>query len=180
MLRFITLFFLMIEILPLQAQKYNCKNGTIDFHSDAPLEMIYAKSTDLKAIIDPIQQTFAFSVKSSSFRGFNSALQREHFNENYIESTKYETSTFVGKIIEKVDFSKNGIQSIRAKGKLIVHGIEQERIIKSEIEIKDKKVIVRSKFTVLLADHNITIPKIVFQKIAEEIYVTLNAEFLLL
>ena len=154
MSKFITLFFLMLEILPLQAQKYNCKNGLIDFRSNAPLEMIYAKSNDLKAIIDPVQQVFAFSVKNSSFRGFNSALQREHFSENYIESTKFETSTFVGKIIEKVDFSKNGIQAIRAKGKLVVHGIEQERIIKSEIEIKDKKVIVRSKFTVMLADHN--------------------------
>ena len=71
MLKYVTLLLLIIEILPLQAQKYNCKNGQIDFRSDAPLEMIDAKSNDLKAIIDPVQQTFAFSIKNSSFRGFN-------------------------------------------------------------------------------------------------------------
>jgi hypothetical protein len=37
---------------------------------------------------------------------------------------------------------------------------------------------VKSTFTIPLAEHNITIPKIVHQKIAEEIQVTINASFI--
>ena len=36
---------------------------------------------------------------------------KEHFNENYLESSKYPNATFVGKVIENVDFSKADINS---------------------------------------------------------------------
>lgn len=84
-----------------------------------PLELIEARSIELKGLIDPAKQTFAFSVSTNSFEGFNSKLQREHFNENYLESAKYPKSTFTGKIIEKVDFTTNGEHIICAKGKLL-------------------------------------------------------------
>jgi hypothetical protein len=82
-------------------------------------------------------------------------------------------------MIEKVDFTKNGIVTIRAKGKLSIHGLERERIIQSVVEINGKQMMVKSTFSVPLAEHNITIPKIVYQKIAEEIEVTINAGFVL-
>ena len=110
-----------------------------------------------------------------SFEGFNGPLQKEHFNENYLESLKYPKATFAGKIIEKIDFQKDGTYPVRAKGKLSVHGVEQERIIKSSLEIKGDRLVVRSTFTVPLSDHAISIPKIVHQKIAEEIEVTVEA-----
>jgi hypothetical protein len=44
-----------------------------------------------------------------TFEGFNSALQREHFNENYIESNRFPDASFNGKIIEDIDFAKDGI-----------------------------------------------------------------------
>ena len=157
------------------AAAYRCENGKITFKSDALLEVILAKSNKLRGAIDPVNNTFAWSVEIRSFEGFNSALQKEHFNENYLESTKYPRATFVGKIIEKVDFQKDGSCSIRAKGKLWVHGVEQERIIKSTLEVKGGKLMVRSTFTVPLSDHNISIPKIVHQKIAEQIEVTVEA-----
>lgn len=168
-----------LSVFQLVAQKYQCRNGQISFTSDAPLELIKASSNALKGAIEPEQMTFAFAVKNRTFRGFNSPLQEEHFNEDYIESPKNEHSTFTGKIIDKVDLTKNGKFTIRAKGILTVHGVAQERIIKSEIDIRDKKLIVKAQFTVLLADHNIAIPKIVFQKIAEEVQLLINAEFIL-
>ncbi len=106
-----------------------------------------------------------------SFQGFNSALQKEHFNENYIESDKYLDASFSGKIIEDTDFTKDGNYTIRAKGNFIVHGISQERIIKSDMIIKEGKINVHSAFTVMLTDHNIPIPKVVKDKLADEIKV---------
>jgi polyisoprenoid-binding protein YceI len=171
------LFAVVFNAIVLLAPVYKCQNGVISFRSDAPLELINAKSTKLKGVIDPATGSFGFSVASQSFEGFNSPLQKEHFDENYLESNKFDKSKFEGKIIEKVDFTKNSNQTIRAKGILTVHGIARERIIKSDIQIQGKKITIQSKFTVLLAEHNITIPKLVYQKIAEEIQITLNATF---
>jgi len=65
---------------------------------------------------------------------------------------------------------------VRAKGILNIHGIPQERIIKSEMTIKNGIITVRSNFTVLLTDHNIPIPKVVHEKLSSEIKVEVNAE----
>lgn len=159
-----------------QSGVFQGENGKVTLKSDAPLEIIEASSHKLRGAIDPEKQSFAWSLEIKSLEGFNSPLQREHFNENYLESTKYPKASFSGKIIEKVDLATEGTYTVRAKGMLLLHGIEQERIIKSTIEIKNGKATVRATFTVPLADHDITIPRVVYQKIAEEVTVTVYAE----
>lgn len=139
------------------------------------MELIEASSNELKGVIDISKKTFSFAVQNRSIKGFNSPLQQEHFHENYIETTKYPATTFKGKIIEQVDFSMDGKYEVRAKGILNIHGVDQERIIKANIEIKNKLILLNSSFTVPLSDHNITIPKIVYQKIAEEVNINVNA-----
>jgi len=155
---------------------FRCENGKVNFKSEAPLEVIQAKSNKLRGIIDTAKQSFAWTVEIKTFEGFNSPLQREHFNENYMETTRFPKATFSGKIIEEIDFTKNGIHSVRAKGKLNIHGMEQERIVKGQLEIKGNKIRIQAEFTVPLADHDIAIPKVVYQKIAEEITVTVEVE----
>jgi len=157
---------------------YRCANGRIEFTSNAPLEIIEAKSDRMQGAIDPSNQSFAWLVEVISFEGFNSPLQREHFNENYVETDRYPRATFTGKIIEQIDFDQDGSYAVRAKGKLNIHGTEQERIIKGRLEKKGRKLYISASFTVPLTDHNISIPKIVHQKIAEEIAVTVNAEMI--
>jgi hypothetical protein len=158
-----------------QQTTYKVSNGSIAFRSDAPLELIKAQSNELRGIIIPEKKQFGFVIDISSFKGFNSPLQKEHFNENYLESKKYPTASFEGKIIEDVDFSKDGDYTVRTKGNLTVHGVAQERIIKSSLSIKNKIVTVKSAFTVLLAEHSIPIPKVVHEKLASEIKVEVNA-----
>ena len=149
--------------------------GKIDFKSEAPLEIIQASSDGLKGLINFSKETFAFQVPILSFKGFNSALQQEHFNENYMESDKFQKATFTGRLIEKVDILRDGTYSLRAKGKLNIHGVEQERIIQTSVTMKNGKMAISSVFSVPLQDHNIAIPKVVQQKIAETIHVELNA-----
>ena len=155
---------------------FNISKGNIVFSSDAPLELIKAESNELKGLISTENKQFAFSVKVNSFKGFNSGFQKDHFNENYLESNKYPDATFSGKIIEDVDFTKNNILTVRAKGILTVHGVPKERIIKSDMTIKNGAIFIKSNFTVLLADHNIPIPKVVHEKLASEIKVEVNSE----
>ncbi|NND31126.1 MAG: YceI family protein [Saprospiraceae bacterium] len=148
-------------------------DGVVQFISDAPLEMIKARSVALRGVIDVSENTFAFAIDMKSFSGFNSDLQKTHFNENYVESRKFPRATFSGKIIEKIDWEQEALLEVRAKGMLEIHGIKQERIIPGKIEIFSDRVIIQSEFSVPLKDHDISIPKIVAQKISEKINVSI-------
>lgn len=176
MLRLKLFVFLLTLPVLLRAQAfYEVRNGAISFHSYAPKELIFASSSQLEGIVDVQKKVFAFRISITSFRGFNSPLQREHFNENYMESSAYPQASFKGKIIEDVDFTKDGAYDVRAKGKLLIHGVAQERTIKSHIVCKDGHLTVTSDFSVLLIDHNIKIPRVVYEKLAPEISVSVNA-----
>jgi polyisoprenoid-binding protein YceI len=157
------------------SQIFLCKDGTTKFTSEAPLELIKAQSNKTSGVLDQATKNVAFSVSIESFEGFNSGLQREHFQENYMEISKYKTATFRGKIIEDIDFTKNGTYPVRVKGSFNIHGTEKEKIIKGKITIKDGEIIIESSFDVPLEDHNITVPKIVNQKIASVIKVEVKA-----
>lgn len=153
------------------------ENGQVKFTSDAPLELIEAESVSLRGLIDTEARTFAFTIDMLSFEGFNSPLQREHFNEIYMETEKFPKSSFAGKIIEEIDFRKPGTYSIRAKGKLTIHGVEQERIIRCDLKVTEDRMEVDVRFTILLREHDITIPRVFHQKIAEEVEVRVAASF---
>ncbi len=154
--------------------KFTADNGQIKFASKAQLEMIQANSNKLQGILDPATNKFAFLVNVQSFQGFNSELQRKHFNENYMESEKFTQAKFSGKIIEQIDYTQDNTFDVRAKGELEIHGQKQTRIIKGKITIKGNQVIIETNFMVPLSDHSISIPKIVSQKIATEIEVDIN------
>lgn len=154
---------------------YRVTESLTTFHSKAKLELIKAASSKMQGAIDATKRSFAFSIDINSFEGFNSPLQKEHFNENYMESSKYPRASFAGRIIEDDDFTKDGSYNLRAKGKFTIHGVEQERIILADIQVKNGIIQLKSQFTVHLADHEIKIPRIVHEKLAAEILVDVRA-----
>lgn len=160
----------------IQAQVYITNEGSATFVSDAPLEIITASSNKVQGAINVNDKRFLFIIDNKSFLGFNSPLQQEHFYENYIEAEKYKSSSFQGKIIEEVNVDQVGVQEIRAKGILSIHGVETERIIKASLEYVDGTLILKCDFQVHLEDHNIRIPNVVYQKIAEIIDVSVKAK----
>ena len=169
--------FIVISLpLWLSAQRniYKTRTGQIDFISKAPLETIKATSAHLEGVIDATVLSFAFTVTIKTFQGFNSSLQQQHFYENYMETDKFPKATFTGKIIEPVDLTKPGTYQVRAKGKLDIHGNSKERIIRVDILSTGIELKIKSRFLVPLEDHLIEVPKIVNQKIAEEIDVTVQ------
>jgi polyisoprenoid-binding protein YceI len=149
---------------------FEMNTGSIHFKSTASLEIIDATSNKMRGVVDITQNTFAFSVDITSFEGFNSALQKEHFNENYLESDLFPKATFTGKLIDKFESGK-ATQTLRAKGQLDIHGVKMERIISVTLTKSGQNYTISSNFNVAVADHGITIPRIVNQKIAEIIMV---------
>jgi hypothetical protein len=170
------LTFTVAFIQPDNSAHFFVKESKTVFRSDASLESIVAESEELKGVIDAANKNFAFSINNNSFKGFNSALQKEHFNENYLESERNPISTFSGKIIDEVDFSKPGIYTVRAKGMLQLRGIQRERIIRGVVEVKPGVLILKVNFIVTLDEYDIRIPRIVYQKIAPDIHVNIDAK----
>ncbi len=146
--------------------------GAIDFSSEAPKELISAVSRELTGLIDPQRQTFSFRIPINSFKGFNSPLQREHFNENYLESRSFPEAVFSGKIMEAVDINEPGTYKVRGKGRLTVHGVAVERLVPVTLTVApDGRVSLESLFTVPLSEHAIKIPRVVYEKLSPEIKV---------
>jgi polyisoprenoid-binding protein YceI len=176
---FIILIALFSVNVALSQQIYMTRTGTAGFTSNAPLEIIKAESKEVNGAINFADRSFAFTIDNKSFKGFNSPLQQEHFYENYMEVQMFPTSYFKGKIIEEIDLKSTKEQVVRAKGILNIHGVSQERIIKGTLKIDGQKIEVNADFTVLLEDHQMKIPRVVYQKIAEEIDVSIHAELIL-
>ena len=153
---------------------FSTRNGRAYFLSDAPLELISATSNNLIGVLNTEDRRFSFSIPVSTFEGFNSSLQQTHFNADYLETDMYPQATFKGKIIEEVDLGIPGQYRIRAKGKLDIHGLDNDRIIRCDVSVEAGSIKVKAEFTVFLDNHDIKIPSIVNQKIAEEIQVEIE------
>ena len=98
----------------------------------------------------------------------------DFFDDDFMESDRYPNASFKGKLIEEVELSVPGRYAVRAKGKLNIHGIEHDRIIRCKLTVTESTIAAIADFTVFLDDHDIKIPSILNQKIAEEIKVNLN------
>jgi polyisoprenoid-binding protein YceI len=96
-----------------------------------------------------------------------------HFNEKFMESEKFPKSTFVG-TLKGFDVTKTGIQNVIASGRIFIHGVYKEITLPGTLEVKDRSILMKSKFKVKLADFNITIPQVVWQNISEEVEVSVN------
>jgi polyisoprenoid-binding protein YceI len=158
------------------AQKIKSTKLEVTFFSSTPVEDIEAISKTGVSIIDTDNNQLAFSIKNTSFV-FPNSLMQEHFNEKYMESNKFPQSSFSGVFSEPVDWKKEGVHKVSVQGTLNIHGVALPRTIPVTLNIKDGKVSGTTEFKVRTADHKIEVPKIVWEKIAEEIKVTVNAVY---
>lgn len=168
------IFLLLVNQLSL-AQKYVSTQSTVSFYSKAPVEDIEAKSNKGKSIIDLSTNEIVFSIPITSFQ-FEKSLMQEHFNEKYMESDKYPQAIYKGKI-EGFDIKKNGVQKVKAKGKLTIHEVEQSIETEGEMIISTGKITLNHSFKVVLKDHKIKIPKLLWQNIAEVVDVNITFDY---
>jgi polyisoprenoid-binding protein YceI len=175
MKNFLLLVLVCVATTAFSQKKYTTEKTYISFYSHAPLEDIKADNAKNSAIFNADNNEIAFSVPMKEFK-FRKSLMQQHFNEKYVESDKFPKSTFQGKIVGfKADVT--GQQQVKAQGKLTIHGVTKDIDVPGTIEVQGKKLQMRSKFMVKVADYDITIPSLVFQNIAEEVEVTIDFTF---
>lgn len=157
------------------AQKFKSISSSILFFSEAPVEDIKANNPDGKSAFDISNGEVVFSIPIKSFE-FEKSLMQEHFNENYLESDKYPSATFRGKI-SNFDTTNVTKQHATAKGVMTIHGVKQDISVEGELLLKDEEVEINAKFPIRLEDYKIKIPKVVFYNIAEVIEVTIKFHY---
>ncbi len=157
------------------AQVYVSEKAHITFFSKASIEDISADSKTCQSAIEVKKREVAFKMNIRSF-SFPNKTMEEHFNENYLHSSKFPTATFEGKIIEYVNLTKYGVYDVTVTGKLNIHGKEKPRTIKGKVTVAKGIVTLDANFKIPLVDHDIEIPKMMFSKIAEVIDVTVHSE----
>ena len=140
------------------------------------MENIEAMNKKSSSLLNTKTKQLVFQVPIGAFE-FEKDLMKEHFNENYMETEKFPKATFNGTILDGASFDKDGIYPTKVVGKFTVHGVEKERTMEGEIVIKDGVISLNAKFTVLLSEHNVDIPKVVVKNIAEEVLVKVKAEY---
>lgn len=155
-----------------QAQKFSSDKSYIKFFSDAAIEDITAENTKGSSIFNEATGEIVFSIPIKEFE-FDKSLMKDHFNEKYMETEQFPKSTFQGKITGYQP-TVTGEQKVSASGKLTIHGVTQEVNIPGTIENANGQLSLKAKFMVKLVDFKIQIPQMLWQKIAEQVEVTVQ------
>lgn len=172
-------FFLLLGLVffDLNAQQWSAKNGEISFFSSAPLEDITAHTQKAVSVLDLETGRVTVTVPINSFV-FKRRLMQEHFNENYMESERYPFAKFSGKIMDPVDWSIAGAYQVAVKGMMEVHGVAKEYTTRVNLQVSAAQIQAQTTFPIRLADHHITIPRIVRKNIAEVVEVNASLTYL--
>ena len=160
------------------AQKYMTRTGKITFYSATPLENIEAINNEVACVMNGENGEFIFQVPVKSFK-FERSLMEEHFNENYMESSKYPRSKFKGKIdnFDSVNLEKDGTYEVEVSGTLEIHGVTNPIKTKGTLKVQGDTINANSAFTIAVADYGIEIPKVVKDNVAKEVEISVNVVY---
>lgn len=157
------------------SQKLMTREGEIKFEASMPtFEEIAGKNSTVSCIFDETTGDFVALGLVKSFK-FKSPLMEEHFNENYLESSKFPKSTFKGKV---ANFDKSKLSATKTaydlEGDLTIHGVTKKIKTKIYLSSNSGKVAAITNFAVKPDDYNIEIPNLVKGKIAENVKLAIN------
>jgi len=177
-LKYLIVFFLLTTTTIWSQSKYATKSGSIHFEASVPtFEPVAAEHENVSAVLNAATGEFAALALVNGFR-FEIALMEEHFNENYMESSKFPKALFKGTL---KGFDINSIsgqpQELEIEGSLTIHGVTQPHSTMIKInKLSDNVLKLEADFLLKPNDFNIAIPKVVQNKIAEEVRVKASFE----
>lgn len=171
----LTLAVALLAVFSASAQKLVSRETYVHFFSETPIEDIEAHLNDGVGLLNTENNEFVFQVTIQSFT-FEKALMQEHFNENYMESSKYPKAIFKGKVLGDVSYAKPGSYSVTLDGEMTIHGKANKAKVPAVIQVsKDGLVVLESTFIVKPTDYDIEIPSMVVTKIAKELEVKVKS-----
>jgi polyisoprenoid-binding protein YceI len=161
------LFFICFVSLSHSQEKYWTRAGTLTFEASMPaFEEVKASNENVTAILNSADGSFASLALVKGFR-FKNALMEEHFNESYIESSRFPKAIFRGNIVNFDGQNLN--KSYTLTGTLELHGKTNPVAVEISILKDGNNLNCSGVFTVSAADYEIEIPKIVRNKVSDEV-----------
>ncbi len=162
------------------AQKKMTTSSTIAFDATTGSDALAkAENKTVVAAIELRTGAIAFEALIKSF-SFSNPMMQDHFNgENWMESDKFPTATFKGKItnFETIHFAQDGTYAADVSGELIIHGVANAVTTSGTITVTGKAIAVVAAFTIKLEDYGITGKAIDGGKVAKEPKLTVAADF---
>ncbi len=155
-------------------QIYMADSCKVSFFSATTIENIDAINSISRPVMNTATGDIQISISNQDFI-FRKKLMQEHFNENYMESDKYPRTVFKGKVNEKIDYTKDGVNPVTVTGTMDMHGVQKNITIPGTITIQNGIIFLSAKFDVKMEDYKIKIPSIVGNDISKQVAVTLNA-----
>jgi polyisoprenoid-binding protein YceI len=159
-----------------QGDIYFTRDGHVSFYSKTDLEDIKADNNQAAVIFNKATGAVDVGILINAFQ-FKLAKMQEHFNETYMESTKYPKATFKGTLsnLAEIKFATPGVYPAKASGTLTMHGVSKPvTITEGTIEVKGNQLLMKGVFNVNPADYNIAIPAAVKDKIAKSIRIQVD------
>jgi polyisoprenoid-binding protein YceI len=131
---------------------FKTQKAQIIFDAGGGLEDIKATNNKVEADID-IAGNVNFILAMLEFK-FADALMQQHFNEEYVESAKFPTAKFKGKIVNnnEVNINKDGTYKAAIKGQITIHGITKEIQTTALIIVKNQTIKATATLKIILAD----------------------------
>lgn len=161
-------------------KKQTTTSATINFDATTSLDKLpKADNKTVVASMDTKTGNVAFETVIKSFTFSNPKIQ-EHFNgEKWMNSDKYPTATFTGKItnIKAVNFKKDGTYNAEVMGDLTMHGVTKPVATTATIVVAGKSISTSTNFSVKLADYGVNGGAIAAGKVATEPKITVLADF---
>ncbi len=155
---------------------YKTVSGKVTFTSTAKDETFTATSSSLSCVLNSKNSKAAFEITMKTF-DFANNLMEKHFQENYVEIKKFPKCKFTGAAFTgAVNYAKAGDYTVSVTGSLDLHGVKKSYTVPATITVVNaNKIKVACTFKIALADHNISRPKTVEKKVAENIDIVVDA-----
>jgi len=166
-----------------------------EFHvdADAPRRVVFVSSTTLDEFegvtsrIDGFVLLDGGGVRASSDLGGSRlyfevdlasldtgiSLRNRHMRENYLETDEHPYATFDA-AVDRIEASDGGRFRVTATGDFSAHGVARRRTLTCEVAPEGGSYRVECVFPVLLQDHGISIPRLMFMKLAPEVRLELQ------
>ena len=158
---------------PVQSQQFLTTNGRVEFMSKASLETFTGVSEHLNGLIDFQTSKVDFYIDLNTIRT-GITLRDEHMRETYLETKKFPFAEFNGNI-NGLNVARRDTQNVIVTGQFSIHGVSKNVTIRGRVLYNGQELYIEASWSVLLSDHNIAIPKVMFLKLADSQEVSINA-----
>lgn len=176
--QYVLIFGLFLSSIGFGQALWKEKSTEVRFFAGTPLEDIEAKNKTTRILLNENTGEVYVLIKIKDFV-FRRALMQEHFNENYLESDKYPVAEWKGRLDPAlIPVSEFVGQKWKCSGLLTLHGVGKERTLEVELSKKGESIRGKSNFEIILSEHNIDRPSIVWEKLAEKVAVEIDFELI--